>query len=352
MEPPLELSDLTPEWLSAALSEGHPGTEVLRCRVEDAHAGTTGRAVIALDYRGEPDLPRRLFVKLPPEDAAQRRFVTENGMGRREALFYRRLSAEVPVRVPRCFFAVANDAGDRYVILLENLADGGCGFRNASTRYSVDYVREVLAVFARLHAGFWNSPRFAADLSWVESPGFHPMGLALVERALDMYAEIMPPAFAEMGGFYLDHAPAIHELWSRGAPTLVHGDVHDGNLFYDEVRAEPGFIDWAIVGKTSCMRDVAYFMTGTLEPEDRARRQRELLEFYYAALAEQGVSELRPDELWRQFQWHAAYVWLAGVTTLAMGDEWQPRRYVQRSLERLNRAIADCGSIRSLAEAL
>jgi hypothetical protein len=345
---PLTVAEITPQWLSGALSAQCPGVQVTGITLDNASSGTTGRALLVPEYAEGVQGPPRLFVKLPPDDEQQRVFVTENGMGRREALFYRVLSAEVPVRVPRCYFADSNEAGDRYIMLLENLDDAGCSFRNSSSRYSMAYIREVLAAFARLHGMFWDSTRFAEELAWVEPPGFHPMAPRLVERAMEQYADSMPPVFRAMGDFYLENAAGIHQLWTEGTPTLVHGDVHDGNLFYDERVSEPGFLDWAIVGRTSCMRDVAYFMTGSLKPEDRSRHQADLLEYYYQELSRHTSASVDTDSLWTQYQWHAAYVWLAAVTTLAMGSEWQPVNYVMRTMERLNRAIEDCDSRASL----
>ena len=354
---PLTVAEITPQWLSAVLLERYPGIQVQRVVVADSHSGTTGRALISLEYSGAVTGPPQLFVKLPPDDERQRAFVTANGMGRNEALFYRTLAAEVPVRVPLCYYADSNEAGDRYIMLLENLEEASCSFRNSSSRYSMDYIREVLAAFARLHGRFWNSPRFTGDLAWVEPPGFHPMAPRLVERALQQYADSMPPVFRTMGDFYLENAAGIHQLWTEGTPTLVHGDVHDGNLFYDQGTGgpdgrTPGFLDWAIVGRTSCMRDVAYFMTGSLKPEDRSLHQAELLEFYYRELSRNTGAPVDTAALWTQYQWHAAYVWLAAVTTLAMGSEWQPVNYVMRTMERLNLAVEDCDSLNSLGRFL
>ena len=122
-------------------------------------------------------MPARLFVKLPPTDELQRAFVTSSGMGRREALFYESLSAEVPVRVPRCYFAASDDAGEEYIMLLEHLEDSGCTFHNASTRYSIDYVRQVLAAFRQAACAYWESPRFDTDLHWVQPPLQHEIAV-------------------------------------------------------------------------------------------------------------------------------------------------------------------------------
>ena len=53
-------------------------------------------------------------------DEMQRAFVVSSGMGLRESTFYASLSAELPVRVPRCYFAASEDSGEQYIMLLEN----------------------------------------------------------------------------------------------------------------------------------------------------------------------------------------------------------------------------------------
>jgi hypothetical protein len=346
---PITLSEIAPEWLSLALSDQYPGIQVSGVTIEDADSGTTGRGRISLEYSAALSGPSRVFVKLPPDDEGQRAFVTENGMGRREVLFYSTLSAELPLRVPHSYYADSNEVGDRYIMLLEDLDASACSFRNGSTRYSLEYIREVLAAFARMHGMYWNSKRFSSDLAWVPPPGFHPMAPLLVERALEQYADSMPPVFRAMGDFYLQNTASIHRLWGEGVPTLVHGDVHDANLFYDK---GPGFLDWALVGRTSCMRDVAYFMSGSLKPADRVAHQSELLDFYYAELDRHTEDQVDTAELGEQYRWHAAYVWLGATVTLAMGSEWQPVDYVLGTLERVNPAIEDCDSIASLRNQL
>jgi aminoglycoside/choline kinase family phosphotransferase len=309
----------------------------------DAHAGTTGRALIELN--GAPDLPARLFVKLPPGDNQQRLFVTSTGMGRREALFYRQLSDEVPMRVPRCYHADSNATGDRYIMLLENLADSGCTFRNASSHYSLAYVRRVLSSFARLHARYWKSDRFSGDLDWVQSPLQHEIAVNLVGLALRRHREEMPRVFSQMAESYLSNADRVHSLWLEGPQTLIHGDVHDGNLFLD--NQEPGFLDWAILARGPGMRDVAYFLAGTLQPEHR-ELARELIGEYRGQLLAAGCDAPLLDELWLQYRRHVAYVWVGAVTTLAMGDAWQPTAYVRSTLERIHAVMERVNTVAAL----
>ena len=328
---PGRADEISAEWLSGIL-----GLDVAAFRVEDAHDGTTGRALVSLEYVQGAG-PDSVFIKLPPADPAQQAFVVSSGMGLREAKFYRQLSAEVPVRVPACYHADWNDTGERYIMLLENLPDSGCTFRNASTRYSLDYVRSVMSEFASLHAAYWQSPRFVADLAWLEPPLQHPIAPSLISRGLENFAGDMPPIFQAIAELYLQHTDAVHRLWQEGTPTLIHGDVHDGNLFWDSDR--PGFLDWAVMARGPAMRDVGYFLAGTLTPEDQRLHYREVVEFYRSRLKASGISVPAMSELIEQYSLHAVYAWVGAVATLAMGDAWQASGYVKRSLERIHNAL-------------
>ena len=342
---PTELASISSDWLADVLHAPVTGVAVL-----DAHAGTTGRALLQLDYAQDVDLPPRMFIKLPPSDEAQRAFVISSGMGRREATFYRSLSAELPVRVPQCYFADSDKSGTAYIMLLENLVDSGCTFKNASKRYSISYVQQLLDCFARLHARYWNSPRFATDLSWVQPPVQHDIAKHLIARALQNHAANMPAVFKEMGELYLSNTDAIHQLWLRGEPTLIHGDVHDGNLFND--AGEPGFLDWAMVARAPALRDVGYFLAGTLTPEDQRGHGEQTLSYYREQLIALGVAAPSLQELWQQYQWHAGYVWLGAAVTLAMGSAWQPVNYLQASMSRLHSALEHLGTVDAIRSAL
>ena len=208
----------------------------------------------------------------------------------------------------------------------------------------------MLAAFARLHAHYWDSPRFASDLAWVQPPLQHEIAVHLIAQALKMHAATMPAVFRDMGELYLAQADAIHRLWHRGAPTLIHGDVHDANLFFD--GDEPGFLDWALVARGPALRDVGYFLAGTLTPQDQRDRGRDMLAYYREQLLALGTPAPPAQELWQQYQWHAAYVWVGATVTLAMGDAWQPVSYVKASLERLHAAMVTLGSVEALRSAL
>lgn len=346
MELPSSREAITAQWLSEALQ-----TPIREVRLLDGHDGTTGRGLIEIDHDSK-DVPRRLFVKLPPTDPTQRAFVVTSRMGWREVQFYNTMSAELPLRVPRCYFAQSSEDGTQYIMLLENLPDSGCTFRNGSTRYGEHYLRQMVAAFARLHAFYWETPRFATDLSWQQPTMQHDIGAQLVQRALDDHADDMPPVFREMGELYVQHTDAVHALWLRGHETVVHGDVHDGNFFYDPTRDEPGFLDWAVTSRAPGARDIGYFLSGTLKAEHQAEWGPMLLAHYREQLIEHGVDAPPAEQIWEEYRWHAAYVWVSATTTLAMGDEWQAIDYTRASLTRIHANMELLGCVEAIRSAM
>ncbi|KZX60508.1 hypothetical protein A3709_00060 [Halioglobus sp. HI00S01] len=327
---PDSVTQLSAGWLSEALQ-----TPIASVSTLDQHDGTTGRAALALQR--EDGTSQRIFAKLPPADEQQRMFVVATGMGEREARFYAELAAEVPVRVPASYYSEWAPGGEHYIMLLEDLEASGFGFRTASEHYSLAYVESVLDAFARLHSQYWETPRFATDLDWISAPPQHPIAPVLVAQAHEAFADQMPPVFSELAQLYTEHTDAIHRLWERGPHTLVHGDAHDGNMFAD--GDSPGFLDWALLAKTNPMRDVGYFLAGTVEPNDLKASAGTLLARYREALIREGVTPPDAAQMYCDCQLHAAYVWVGAVTTLAMGDAWQPQNYVLKTLERLHQSL-------------
>ena len=100
------------------------------------------------------------------------------------------------------------------------------------------------------------------------------------------------------------------------------------------------------------MRDVGYFLAGTLPEQDQRASGRALLEHYRKQLTVFGAPAPDIDELWQQYQWHAAYVWVGAAVTLAMGDAWQPVNYVLSSLEKLHTSMEILGSVDAIEAAL
>jgi hypothetical protein len=322
---PVEVDDLTPEWMSDAMD-----AEVTSVTVLDRHTGTTGRAHLALE--GHPSVPPTVFVKLAPFGASQRKFVNLQGMGVAEARLYRDLAHELPVRVPKVWYSefegTGHDADDRYAMVLEDLVASGCRFPERDDADIEARIYDIVENLARLHAQYWTSPRFGSrgDLSWIAPRGTASGdgGAPLVQMAIDNLTPKLPEGFRPLAEAYVEHSYEVLRRYREGECTLAHGDPHLGNLFVDgDDPTRTGFLDWAVVSHAPGMRDVAYVLSASTPTDLRRAHEQALIARYRAVLAEHGVT-LDADLAWEQYRLFTIYGWCAATCTAAMGSKWQP----------------------------
>jgi thiamine kinase-like enzyme len=351
---PFNLSGLTPAWLTRALDALHPGVRVRSFAHLDQHSGTTTRARIALEYDAAgcgPAPPPTLFVKIAPRAPAQRLLVTLFGLGRNEVEFYRRIRPALPVRAPALHAAASSGDGRRFVLLIEDLAAAGARFAVVGDRVHLDLARLVVAELARLHAAFWESPRFTGDLAWVPSlenrgaqmPIERFLTGQMVRRAVRRFARDLPGDLARIAEFCVRRRDDIERLWARGPRTLVHGDCHVGNLFFEGEGV--GFLDWQVVSRAPGMRDVSYFLSHSLPGDLRRSHERELLDLYRARLAAEGVAPPAAESSWEQYRLFALYAWIAAAFTSAAGSGLQAREIALAGLRRATRTVIDLESV-------
>jgi hypothetical protein len=350
---PLEVDELTPEWLSDAMD-----AEVTSVTVLDRHSGTTGRAHLALT--GHQSIPATVFAKLAPFDAGQRKFVNVQGMGVAEARLYRDLAPELPVRVPKPWYAEFEGDGisadDRYIMLLEDLEASGCRFPTREDSDIEARVFDIIEQLARLHARYWESPRFSirGDLAWIapRSTGSGDGGASMVRMAIDNLADRLPAGFVELAELYEARSREVLELYREGECTLVHGDPHLGNLFVDTVNGDrTGFLDWAVIARAPGIRDVAYVLSASTPTQVRRDHEGALLLRYREILAAHGIT-LDADTAWEQYRLFTIYGWCAATCTAAMGSKWQPEHIGLGGTERATIAALDLDSVGLLRERL
>ena len=364
MHIPVEVDEFTPAWLTQALQPKAPGAEVTGVEVLEAHSGTTGRARIAVAYASDstnPEgaaLPPSFFVKLAPFDPKQRKFIEQNGIGVAEARLYATVGAELPMRVPEIW--LAHDDGTGYVMILEDLVPSGCKFPSAKDPDVAERTIQVVEGLARLHARYWENPRFDTDLGWVPTrAGFGPIDPkepavaraagGFVRKALDLFGAEMQPAFMDVGTLYVERTADVLDLWDEGERTLIHGDPHMGNLFTDGPAI--GFLDWAMTSHSPGMRDVAYFLGNSVPTDVRRALQDDLLVRYRELLAENGV-ELDAATIEAQYRLFAVYSWVSATSTAVVGDRWQTAAIGRGGMARSTQTVADLDSAGILRELL
>ena len=356
---PRGVADVTAAWLSDALQSTAEGVVVSHVQALGLAAGTTARARLALAYEGpgtRADLPATLFVKLAPPDLRTRLFVGLLGLGRNEVAFYRTARHGLPVRAPRVYFAAAARWGARFVLLLEDLAASGCRFADITTPSDAERAGVVMRALARLHAAHWEDPRLHGDLAWLRGTrrdAAFRIGRFLSKvsprPAFARFGELVPEALRAEAGFVSRRRLELETLWTRPPLTLIHGDAHVGNLFFD--GEDVGFLDWQVAQRGQGMRDVAYFLANSLALETRREHDEALIRVYLAALAEAGGPHVPFSVAWEQYRLHALYAWIASVVTAAAAT-LQSEAIVRAGLERSSAAVVDLDSIGALREQL
>jgi hypothetical protein len=344
---PGTVDELTARWFSEVLDARIATAEVL-----DAHSGTTGRALVRLT--GDSAVPDTVFVKLQPFEPRQREFLRMIGLGVAEAKLYAAAGNELPVRIPRVLYADSDDA-DSFIMVLEDLAAAGCRFPGPDDPDVLKVAESLMDELALLHASYWEQElpwlgRHAVSSSATKDQGKRAAGgAAIVQSAIDQFADDLPPEFRQLGELYVERFRDIGRLYNDGVRTLIHGDDHIGNLFVDGGRT--GFYDWAVASRFPGMRDVAYFLCNSLPTDVRRAEEAELLARYRTGLADRGV-DLDADTAQSQYRLFSVYSWVSAVTTAAMGSAWQPAEIGRRATIRTTQAIIDLDVLGLLRERL
>jgi aminoglycoside phosphotransferase (APT) family kinase protein len=138
-------------------------------------------------------------------------------------------------------------------------------------------------------------------------------------------------------------ARGIQALWQRdaeGTLCMTHGDAHVGNTYID-ADGDPGFLDWQCIGRAPSLYDVAYFVIGALDVEDRRSTEEQLLRHYLRVLGADGGPELSFDEAWLDYQRYALHGFFWALTPPVM----QTPARVRAMADRYTAAIADHDSL-------
>jgi len=302
---PVDAADLTPQWLSEAL-----GTDVTGVELLDHAFATNQRARIGLTYATAGAGPDSLFVKLAPIDPAHREMIGATGMGEREAQFYSDVAPTVNVVVPGCAFA--GSEGDRFVLLLEDLSVRGCRFAsNGEWGIPADTAAGGLEDLAVFHARFEDPTERARVAPWLMThrPSMSEATSGLMRWVLDENAGKLTTNYSTIGELYVEHHAWFDEIWHTGPATYIHGDLHIGNVFLDGDRV--GFLDWGLSRVSTHLRDVSYFLTMSVDIEERRKHERDLLQGYLDALRANGGVEISFEDAWAAHRLHASYTVVA-----------------------------------------
>jgi aminoglycoside phosphotransferase (APT) family kinase protein len=342
------------EWLEGALAEQFPGVRVASLTCSDLAQGTNQNARIQVEYKESAGAPRHIFAKLPPNGEPQRSLVLGSGMGRREVLFYRELTADLPLRVPQVYVAEIDEASQRFVLLIEDIEASGCHFPDLHQGVGIALARQAMDDLAALHEHFSQiESKRKTPLSFIEPLLRQPeFATGMLQHALARRRARMNPASIRIAELYVEAALAVHDVWETGDRVVTHGDTHLTNLFVENDRL--GYFDWGCFARAPAIRDVSYFICMALSIEDRQRSETDLLERYLSRRKELGGQPPSLHRAWEDFKLQASYTVIAAAPTLLHPDERDTpdARYARLFSARAMAAVADHASDERLAEAV
>jgi hypothetical protein len=342
-------SELTVAWAQRVLDRHVSGAAVAGVDVLSVDVGTTTRVRLAVDHDGPPALPRRWFVKLPSLSWRARWITALPRLLQAEARFYGEVSRALPVPIPP-FLAAQSRCGWGATVVLADVTEGGAVAGAPADALTAAQATLVIEQLARLHARLWNAPILDREYDWLAGPVRRSedrlgsaLAVPLMRRGLRRAGSAVPTALHAPALGYARRRRQVMRFLADGPRTLVHHDVHPGNLFWQ--KSEPGLLDWHLVRIGEGIGDVAYFLATSLTPETRRGHETRLLARYQQVLTEHGVHDLDGEVLRCRYRAHLVYPFEAMVLTLAVGGMMT----LENTLELIRRAAAAAADHESFA---
>lgn len=303
---PLSLDDVTPSWLTHALAGAFPGAVVTGVRRDREFFGTAASARLHLDYAaGCPAGPPSVHVKGGFDDTWRKRVWMAL---HQEVRFYNDFAADVDLNLPIAYYA-ALDESPQGILVMEDLAARGVSFGQNMLPVTPDHVAGILEQVAGMHATWWGSPRLEAIRGW-EQPQRTFLKYLYRPKHWDVLADwTNGDLMVEAVGSADNAVAALETLWAwcdAQPRTLVHGDLHGGNIFY-ESDGRPGFLDWQLCFGGTYSHDMAWIIITALTVEQRRTHERELVETYRDALRVAGGPAPGLDDTWDAYRRQTAH---------------------------------------------
>ncbi|MDG2004725.1 MAG: phosphotransferase [Novosphingobium sp.] len=312
----MRLADIDSDWLAGLLDgAGFEDFQLLSC--EAVGHGTTADVVRLHLVSQVSGQPHSLIAKLPRLQHVEDPVAASiYGYGR-EAQSYRFFGEEPPCRIPLCY-AAADEAGG-HALILEDMAEdcspgdqiAGCGVKEADA-----VVREL----AGLHARYRRSGEIEA-LDWPNRRWRNATrSLSLFANGATAIRERYAESLGEAPLGVIDAVVPLISDWSAVVsfePTLIHADPRVDNIIFEQrsegIRA--CLIDLQSISVGDGAYDLAYFLTGSLDPEARASCERTLVAWHATQMRKVEPS-FSDDKAWLRYR-QCAISGLAGTVGAA-----------------------------------
>ena len=304
---PATNDDISIEWLDTVVPGAAEAGGVKSFEVEPVGQGVIGDAFkISVSFAKEGGTPA-VVLKMSKDDETLRKENVE--WYAREIMFYKTFADKMPIKIAQCLETFIDEETGAHCIVMEDCMsmEGGevTSFPYWMMGNEEDFVTKFMCDLAKLHAGFVNDASLDAPSmkvmgvpEWMEGQAFTPGIAGMMSQHWDTVTEadvefigceagipnhdafqalllnkkdVLKFSFELEGTTYTcgdPDAPAkmpnpiaygergkrltlaiLEKMGSRKVQTLIHGDGHPGNLFYQEESDKFTWIDWQAVHK-------------------------------------------------------------------------------------------------------
>ena len=278
--------DVTADWLAG----------VLDAVVSDIEFTAVGTWQTGATYR--------VAVAYAADDAVRDRVVFGY---RSECAFYASVADRVQVPIPQVYHCDISEDASNYALLLSDQAPAtqgdqlaGCGETQA---------RLAATAIAGLHGPTWG------QREWLTFPGL-PMSTVSDEAkkglgdvavmSADITVEKLGAKLSATDGQTFVEAMSLVTPWLQndfGRFSLIHGDYRLDNMLFHPDGKQIWVVDWQTLGVGLPARDLSYFAATSLEPDVRARVERDLVGDYHSALLTHGVTGYDLESCWGDYRY-------------------------------------------------
>jgi hypothetical protein len=348
---PAGIDEITPEWMTAALTDG--GT-IDGALVTDLDATRMGEGVgtasalyrVGLSYDPPGSGPDQVVVKLPAFDETAHFTSTVLRMYAREVHFFTEVAPTCPIRVPQCHFGAVDAEGARFAVVMEDMGDQR--IVDQIEGIGPDDAGRAIDELAEQHGVWWGRGEDLAEMASVV-PLDDPMYPAILPTVFTegwekVTAELeVAPAIAEVAPRFPDAIEGLMARLSEPPVTFIHGDYRADNMFFDRDDGSMVLLDFQLGGRGVGPYDLAYFATQSATSVVRRAHEQEWFGRYCDGLEQAGGADVDRDRLWDDYR-HAALFCLVYPIVAARGmdlDNPRERDLVDAMNDRFGTAVTD-----------
>lgn len=300
--------DVTVGWLTEALVAAgrlDPAARVTGVDLDPIGTGQMADTIrLRLDYEPTGAGPSTVVAKFASADEQSHATGRQMRAYEVEVSFYATIAERIGTRIPGVVACAFDPDEAWFTLVLDDVVGGQQG--DQITGCDADVAADCIAELAGLHAPCFQDPSLEA-LGWLNrsTPAADAFTTSIVQSLFPGFLERYGDQLDEEHVALLEGFVALMDRWfgsRQGPSTVVHGDFRLDNLLFVPSERRPVVVDFQTAAWGLASHDVAYFIGGSLEAQQRRVAEEDLLDDYMghlAALGLVGVSHAAMDSSYR-----------------------------------------------------